>query len=107
MAELDPEVDDFDIDVLENEFFEQFMSPDDQLLSDPDSDDDDTVAVTEHSSLDAVRTVFEDRLTEEQMEELAADLDLTSATWMNIEEFRAVNDDAEIDEIEFDDDEDE
>ena len=110
MAELDQDsvsdTDEFDIDVLENEFFEQFMSPDDQLLADPE-DDDDSVAVTEHSSMDAVRQVFEDRLTEEQMEELAQDLDLTSTTWISIEEFRAVNSEEPIDELGFDDDEDE
>ncbi len=105
MAELDDDPDDFDIDVLENEFFEQFMSPDDQLLSD-DADDDDAVPVTEHSSLDAVRQVFEDRLTEAQLVELADDLDLTSTTWMSIEEFRAANNEAEIDDVDFDDDED-
>src|ERR1700712_1485513 len=99
----DQDPDEFDIDVLENEFFDQYMSPDDQLLADPE-DDDDTVSVPEHSSLDAVRRVFEDRLTEEQMEELAEDLDLTSTTWMSIEEFRAVNAGEQIEEF---DDEDE
>jgi hypothetical protein len=108
MAELDQDPDDFDIDVLENEFFEQYMSPDDQQLSDPDNDDDDVIPVTEHSTLDAVRTVFEDRLTEAQLEELAADLDLTSPTWMSIEEYRAANSDTELDDSfgEFDDAED-
>jgi hypothetical protein len=105
MATLDQDPDEFDIDVLENEFFDQFMSPDDQLLSDND-DDDDAVAVPEHSSLDAVRRVFEDRLTEDQMEELAEDLDLTSTTWMNIEEFRAVNNGEPIDEFDDDDEDD-
>ena len=98
MAELDEDPDDFDIDVLENEFFEQYMSPDDQQLSDPDNDDDDAVPVTEHSTLDAVRTVFEDRLTEAQLEELAEDLDLTSTSWMSIEEYRAANSDVELDD---------
>jgi hypothetical protein len=90
------DADEFDIDVLENEFFEQYMSPDDQQLSDPDNDDEDAVPVTEHSTLDAVRTIFEDRLTEAQLEELAEDLDLTSPTWMSIEEYRAVNSDDEL-----------
>lgn len=102
MAELDDDTDDntdeFDIDALENEFFEQYMSPDDQQLSDPDNDDEDAVPVTEHSSLDAVRTVFEDRLTEAQIEELAEDLDLTSTAWMSIEEYRSVNSDDELDD---------
>ena len=108
MVDLDEDGDEFDIDLLENEFFEQYMSPDDQQLSDPDSDDDDTVPVTEHSSLDAVRTLFEDRLTEAQLEELAEDLDLTSTTWMNIDEYRAANSDIEIDDAfgDFDDGED-
>lgn len=97
MAEVDQDGEEFDIDLLENEFFEQYMSPDDQQLSDPDEDDD-VVPVTEHSSLDAVRTLFEDRLTEAQLEELAEDLDLTSPTWMNIEEYRAANSDVEIDD---------
>jgi hypothetical protein len=102
MAEIDQDRDgsdtddtDFDIDALENEFFEQYMSPDDQLLSDSD-DDDDSVPVTEHSTLDAVRTVFEDRLTEAQIEELAEDLDLTSTSWMNIEEYRAIRSEDEL-----------
>lgn len=108
MVDLDEDGDEFDIDLLENEFFEQYMSPDDQQLSDPDSDDDDTVPVTEHSTLDAVRTLFEDRLTEAQLEELAEDLDLTSTTWMNIDEYRAANSDIEIDDAfgDFDDGED-
>lgn len=103
MATLDQDSEEFDIDVLENEFFDVFMSPDDQQLADPD-DDADPVVVPEHSSLDAVRQVFEDRLTEDQMEELAEDLDLTSTTWMNIEEFRAINAGEEVDEVDFDDD---
>lgn len=98
MVDLDEDGDEFDIDLLENEFFEQYMSPDDQQLSDPDTADDDAVPVTEHSSLDAVRTLFEDRLTEAQLEELAEDLDLTSTTWMNIDEYRAANSDVEIDD---------
>jgi len=108
MVDLDEDGDEFDIDLLENEFFEQYMSPDDQQLSDPDNDDDDTVPVTEHSTLDAVRTLFEDRLTEAQLEELAEDLDLTSTTWMNIDEYRAANSDIEIDDAfgDFDDGED-
>ena len=108
MVDLDEDADEFDIDVLENEFFEQYMSPDDQQLSDPDSDDDDAVPVTEHSTLDAVRIVFEDRLTEAQLEELAEDLDLTSTTWMSIEEYRAANSDVELDDAfsDFDDAED-
>ena len=92
------EADEFDIDVLENEFFDLYMSPDDQQLSDPVNDDDDAVPVTEHSSLDAVRTAFEDRLTEAQLEELAEDLDLTSPTWVSIEEYRAANSDLEVDD---------
>lgn len=102
------DAEEFDIDVLENEFFEQYMSPDDQQLTDPDNDDDDAVPVTEHSTLDAVRIVFEDRLNEEQLEELAEDLDLTSTTWMSIEEYRAVNSDDELGDVfgEFDDAED-
>jgi len=108
MVDLDEDGDEFDIDLLENEFFEQYMSPDDQQVSDPDNDDDDTVPVTEHSTLDAVRTLFEDRLTEAQLEELAEDLDLTSTTWMNIDEYRAANSDIEIDDAfgDFDDGED-
>ena len=108
MVDLDEDGDEFDIDLLENEFFEQYMSPDDQQLSDPDNVDADAVPVTEHSSLDAVRTLFEDRLTEAQLEELAEDLDLTSTTWMNIDEYRAANSDVEIDDAfgEFDDGED-
>lgn len=108
MAEPDEDPDDFDIDVLENEFFEQYMSPDDQQLSDSDDDDDGVGAVTEHSTLDAVRTLFEDRLSEAQIEELAEDLDVTSTTWMSIEEFRATNGDPELDEAfgDFDDDDD-
>jgi hypothetical protein len=108
MAELDEDTDEFDIDALENEFFEQYMSPDDQQLSDPDNDDEDAVPVTEHSSLDAVRTVFEDRLTEAQIEELAEDLDLTSTAWMSIEEYRSANIDVELDDAfgEFDEGED-
>ncbi|HEY4225012.1 MAG TPA: hypothetical protein VGM70_04305 [Pseudolysinimonas sp.] len=98
MADLDDDADDFDIDVLENEFFDQFMSPDDQQLSDPDADDDDAEPVTEHSTMDAVRTVFEDRLTEAQLEELAEDLDLTSTTWVSIEEYRAAHGDLELDD---------
>jgi hypothetical protein len=108
MVDLDEDGDEFDIDVLENEFFEQYMSPDDQRLSDPDNDDEDAVPVTEHSSLDAVRTLFEDRLTEAQLEELAEDLDLTSTSWMSIDEYRAANSDIEVDDAfgEFDDAED-
>ena len=108
MVDLDEDADEFDIDVLENEFFEQYMSPDDQQLTDPDNDDDDAVPVTEHSTLDAVRIVFEDRLTEAQLEELAEDLDLTSTTWMSIEEYRAANSDVELDDAfsDFDDGED-
>lgn len=98
LDDLDDTGDEFDIDLLENEFFEQYMSPDDQQLSDPDNDDDEVIPVTEHSSLDAVRTLFEDRLTEAQLEELAEDLDLTSPTWMNIEEYRAANSDIELDD---------
>ena len=93
-AELD-DADEFDIDVLENEFFEQFMSPDDQQLSDPDADDD-PEPVTEHSTMDAVRTVFEDRLTEAQLADLAEDLDLTSTSWVSIEEYRAAQGDLEL-----------
>ncbi len=101
MAELDAEsgvedADEFDIDVLENEFFEQFMSPDDQQLSDPDADEDGADPVTEHSTLDAVRTVFEDRLSEAQLTELAEDLDLTSTSWVSIEEYRAAQGDLEL-----------
>jgi hypothetical protein len=92
MAELD-DADEFDIDALENEFFEQFMSPDDQQLTDPDADDDDVDPVTEHSTMDAVRTVFEDRLSEAQLAELAEDLDLTSTSWVSIEEYRAAKSD--------------
>ena len=108
MVDLDEDGDEFDIDVLENEFFEQYMSPDDQQLSDPDNDDEDAVPVTEHSSLDAVRTLFEDRLTEAQLEELAEDLDRTSPNWMSIDEYRAANSDVEIDDSfgDFDDGED-
>jgi hypothetical protein len=108
MVDLDEDGDEFDIDALENEFFEQYMSPEDQQLSDPDADDDDSVPVTEHSTLDAVRTLFEDRLTEAQLEELAEDLDVTSTTWMNIDEYRAANSDIEIDDAfgAFDDGED-
>jgi len=108
MVDLDEDGDEFDIDLLENEFFEQYMSPDDQQLSDPDNDDDDAVPVTEHSTLDAVRTLFEDRLSEAQLEELAEDLDVTSTTWMNIDEYRAANSDVEIDDAfgDFDDGED-
>ena len=108
MVDLDEDADEFDIDVLENEFFEQYMSPDDQQLSDPDTADDDAVPVTEHSTLDAVRTAFEDRLTEAQLEELAEDLDLTSTSWVSIEEYRAANSDIEVDDSfgEFDDAED-
>ena len=108
MVDLDEDGDEFDIDVLENEFFEQYMSPDDQQLSDPDNDDEDAVPVTEHSTLDAVRTLFEDRLTEAQLEELAEDLDLTSTNWMSIDEYRAANSDVEIDDSfgDFDDGED-
>ncbi len=108
MVDLDEDGDEFDIDVLENEFFEQYMSPDDQQLSDPDNDDEDAVPVTEHSSLDAVRTLFEDRLTEAQLEELAEDLDRTSTNWMSIDEYRAANSDVEIDDSfgDFDDGED-
>lgn len=96
MAEIDQDADEFDIDVLENEFFEQFMSTDDQQLSDPDADDDDREPVTEHSTLDAVRTVFVDRLSEAQLEELAEDLDLTSSTWVSIDEYRAAQGDDEL-----------
>jgi hypothetical protein len=108
MVDLDEDGDEFDVDALENEFFEQYMSPEDQQLSDPDADDDDSVPVTEHSTLDAVRTLFEDRLTEAQLEELAEDLDVTSTTWMNIDEYRAANSDIEIDDAfgDFDDGED-
>lgn len=108
MVDLDEDADEFDIDVLENEFFEQYMSPDDQQLSDPDNLDDDAIPVTQHSSLDAVRTLFEDRLTEAQLEELAEDLDLTSPTWMNIDEYRAANSEVELDDAfgEFDEAED-
>lgn len=108
MVDLDEDADEFDIDVLENEFFEQYMSPDDQQVSDPDNVDDDAIPVTQHSSLDAVRTLFEDRLTEAQLEELAEDLDLTSPTWMSIDEYRAANSDVELDDAfgEFDDAED-
>jgi hypothetical protein len=108
MVDLDEDGDEFDIDVLENEFFEQYMSPDDQRLSDPDNDDEDAVPVTEHSSLDAVRTLFEDRLSEAQLEELAEDLDLTSTSWMSIDEYRAANSDVEVDDAfsDFDDGED-
>lgn len=91
------ETEEFDIDALENEFFELYMSPDDQQLTDPD-DDADLVPVTEHTSLDAVRTAFEDRLSEAQLEELAEDLDITSPTWVNIEEYRAANSDVELDD---------
>jgi hypothetical protein len=108
MVDLDEDGDEFDIDLLENEFFEQYMSPDDQQLSDPDADDVDAVPVTQHSTLDAVRTLFEDRLTEAQLEELAEDLDVTSTSWMNIDEYRAANSDVEIDDAfgDFDDGED-
>jgi hypothetical protein len=108
MVDLDEDGDEFDIDALENEFFEQYMSPDDQQLSDPDNDDEDAVPVTEHSTLDAVRTLFEDRLTEAQLEELAEDLDVTSTNWMSIDEYRAANSDVEIDDSfgDFDDGED-
>ena len=108
MVDLDEDGDEFDIDALENEFFEQYMSPDDQQLSDPDNDDEDAVPVTEHSTLDAVRTLFEDRLTEAQLEELAEDLDVTSTNWMSIDEYRAANSDVEIDDAfgDFDDGED-
>ena len=96
MAEIDQDPDEFDIDALENEFFEQFMSPDDQQLSDPDADEGDADPVTEHSTMDAVRTVFEDRLTEAQLAELAEDLDLTSSSWVSIEEYRAAQGDLEL-----------
>jgi hypothetical protein len=96
MAEIDQDADEFDIDVLEHEFFEQFMSPDDQQLTDPDADDDDREPVTEHSTLDALRTVFEDRLTEAQLEDLAEDLDLTSTSWVSIDEYRGARGDTEL-----------
>ncbi len=98
MVDLDDDADEFDIDALENEFFEQFMSPDDQHLSDPDAEDDEAEPVTEHSTMDAVRTVFEDRLSEAQLEELAEDLDITSTNWVSIEEFRAAQGDLELDD---------
>ncbi|MEO6533587.1 MAG: hypothetical protein ABIO06_08440 [Pseudolysinimonas sp.] len=97
--DTDDETEEFDIDALENEFFELYMSPDDQQLTDPD-DDADLVPVTEHTSLDAVRTAFEDRLSEAQLEELAEDLDVTSPTWVSIEEYRAANSDVELDDAE-------
>lgn len=96
MAAVDEDADEFDIDALENEFFEQFMSPEDQQLTDPDADDDDAEPVTEHSTMDAIRIVFEDRLSEAQVEELAEDLDLTSTSWVSIDEYRAARGDEEL-----------
>ncbi len=104
-----PDQDDveFDLDALENEFFEQYMSPEGELEQDPDTFDYQW-PVTEWATKDAVRSIFEDRLTEEQITEVADDLDLTSTSWMSIEEYRAANSDTELDDAfgDFDDAED-
>lgn len=94
----------FDLDALENEFFEQYMSPEGELEQDPDTFDYEW-PVTEWATKDAVRSIFEDRLTEEQITEVADDLDLTSTSWMSIEEYNEL-DDEKGQRAEFDDDDD-
>lgn len=82
----------FDIDDLETEFFEQYMSPEGELEQDADTFEYEW-PVTEWATKDAVRSIFEDRLSESEMDELAADLDLTSTSWLSVEEYNELEDD--------------
>lgn len=95
---------DFDLDELENEFFEQFMSPEGELDQDADTFEYEWT-VTEWSTRDALRSIFEDRLSGAEIDELATDLDLTSTSWMSIEEYRDEVDELEL-ESDFDPDDD-
>jgi hypothetical protein len=106
MNDTTSEPGEFDIDELETEFFEQFMSPEGEL-------DQDAVTfeyewtVTEWSTRDAIRSMFEDRLRDAEVDELASDLDLTSTSWMSIEEYRELADEDErTDDFDLEDDDD-
>ncbi len=91
MNDTASEARELNIDGLENEFFEQFMSPEGELAQDPDTFEYEWT-VTEWTTRDAVRSIFEDRLSEAEIDELASDLDLTSTSWMNTEEYRELAD---------------
>ncbi|MBW4032790.1 MAG: hypothetical protein HIU88_09005 [Acidobacteria bacterium] len=91
MNDTASEARELNIDGLENEFFEQFMSPEGELAQDPDTFEYEWT-VTEWTTRDAVRSIFEDRLSETEIDELASDLDLTSTSWMNTEEYRELAD---------------
>jgi len=85
IANLSTDFAEFDIDDLEAEFFEQYMSPEGELERDANTFEYEW-PVTEWATKDAIRSIFEDRLSEVEMDELAADLDVTSTSWLSIEE---------------------
>ena len=104
MNDSTSEADELNIDELENEFFDQFMSPEGELDQDADTFEYEWT-VTEWTTRDAIRSIFEDRLSEDEIGELASDLDLTSTSWMNIEEYRELADEDErTDDFDLEDD---
>ena len=106
MNDSTSEADELNIDELENEFFDQFMSPEGELDQDADTFEYEWT-VTEWTTRDAIRSIFEDRLSEDEIGELASDLDLTSTSWMNIEEYRELADEDErTDDFDLEDDDD-
>ncbi len=106
MNDSTSEADELNIDELENEFFDQFMSPEGELDQDADTFEYEWT-VTEWTTRDAIRSIFEDRLSEADIGELASDLDLTSTSWMNIEEYRELADEDErTDDFDLEDDDD-
>ena len=106
MNDSTSEAGELNIDELENEFFDQFMSPEGELDQDADTFEYEWT-VTEWTTRDAIRSIFEDRLSEADIGELASDLDLTSTSWMNIEEYRELADEDErTDDFDLEDDDD-
>jgi hypothetical protein len=104
MNDSTSEAGELNIDELENEFFDQFMSPEGELDQDADTFEYEWT-VTEWTTRDAIRSIFEDRLSEDEIGELASDLDLTSTSWMNIEEYRELADEDErTDDFDLEDD---
>ena len=104
MNDSTSEAGELNIDELENEFFDQFMSPEGELDQDADTFEYEWT-VTEWTTRDAIRSIFEDRLSEDEIGELASDLDPTSTSWMNIEEYRELADEDErTDDFDLEDD---
>ncbi len=96
MSDTTADSGEFDIDDLEAEFFEQYMSPEGELEQNADTFEYEW-PVTEWATKDAIRSIFEDRLSEVEMDELAADLDVTSTSWLSIEQYTE-HEDADLDD---------